>query len=224
MLKPLQDGMGLEIFIRGVLVGLMASIPLGPIGVLCIQRTLSKNHKAGFFSGLGAATADTVFATVAFFSLSFVLSLIEGHLTIIKAVGGMCVILVGSRIFFTNPVIQIRRNRAGKSNLWQDYLSIFLITLTNPALILVFVALFATFGFSKEILGAINGVTMIFGVFSGAALWWFTLTFFINLIRNKFRPRHLLWMNRIAGAVIIVLGALVVFSVFLKMPSNGIFP
>jgi len=216
--------MGLEIFIRGVLVGLMASIPLGPVGVLCIQRTLSKNHKAGFFSGLGAATADTVFAMVAFFSLSFVLSFIEGHLGVIKAIGGICVILVGLRIFFTNPVVQIRRNRAGKSNLWQDYLSIFLITLANPALILIFVALFATFGFSKEILGAVNGTAMIFGVLSGATLWWFTLTFFINLIRNKFRPRHLLWMNRIAGTVIIVLGTVVVISVFLKMPPNGIFP
>ena len=215
--------MGIKIFIRGMLIGLMASIPLGPIGVLCIQRTLSKNLKAGFFSGLGAATADTFFALVAFFSLSFVLSFLEEHLVVIEALGGMCVMFVGLRILLTNPVIQIRRNRAGKSNLWQDYISIFLFTLANPALILVFVALFAAFGFSKEILGAVNGVAMILGVLSGATLWWFTLTFFINMIRKKFRPRHLLWMNRIAGTVIILLGA-IVLALLIKLPRHGIFP
>ena len=215
--------MGVELFIRGLLIGLMASIPLGPIGVLCIQRTLSKNHRAGFVSGLGAATADTIFATVAFFSLTFVMAFIQEHLVQIKALGGICVIIVGMRIFLTNPVIQIRRNRAGKTNLWQDYLSVFLITLANPAFILVFVALFATFGFSNEILGALNGTAMIVGVFCGASAWWFILTFTVNLVRKKFRPRHLLWMNRIAGAIIVVLGAVAILSMFFNTPVDGMF-
>ncbi|MDR2885378.1 MAG: LysE family translocator, partial [Rikenellaceae bacterium] len=198
--------MWLELLIRGIIIGLTASIPLGPIGVLCIQRTLSKNHKSGFVSGLGSATADLVFASVALFSLTVVLSFIESHLMLIKAIGGACVIGVGAHIFFTNPVVQIRRNRAGKTNLWQDYISLFFITIANPAFILIFVALFAAFGFSAADLGFAKAQLLVAGVFLGASLWWFMLTFSVNLLRKRFRPRHLLWMNRISGSVIVALG------------------
>ncbi len=211
-----------ELLIRGVIIGLGGTIPLGPIGVLCIQRTLSKNQKSGFVSGLGSATADVIFASIALFSLSVVLSFVESHLMLIKAIGGICVTLVGIRIFFTNPVVQIRRNRAGQSNLWQDFLSLFLITIANPPFILIFVALFAAFGFTAADLGFARGALLIAGVFLGAALWWFTLTFFISLLRNKFRPRHLLWMNRISGAVIVALGIGAVMTMFLNTPVDAI--
>ncbi len=205
---------------RGFIIGLLASIPLGPIGVLCIQRTLSKNHKSGFVSGLGAATADTIFATIAFFSLAVVMGFIETHLTMVKVIGGMCVIIVGMKIFFSNPVVQIRRNRAGKTNLWQDYISVFFLTLANPAFILVLLTLFAAFGVSEAVIGEFNGGILVAGVFAGAASWWFLLTFVVSLFRNKFRPRHLLWMNRIAGVVIVVLGAATVLTMFINIPLD----
>lgn len=211
-----------SIFFRGIIIGLLASIPLGPIGVLCIQRTLSKNHKSGFISGLGAATADTIYATIAFFSLAVVMGFIEQNMTLVKVIGGLCVVVVGVRIFMSNPVVQIRRNRAGKSNLWQDYLSVFLITLANPAFILIFIALFASFGLSNDTVGELNGGFMIAGVFAGGAAWWFMLTFLVSLFRKKFRPRHLLWMNRIAGAAIVILGAAAVLSMFVNIPVNGL--
>lgn len=211
------------LLLRGFIIGLLASIPLGPIGVLCIQRTLSKNHKSGFISGLGAATADTIFATVAFFSLAVVMGFIETHMTLVKVIGGLCVMVVGIKIFFSNPVVQIRRNRAGKTNLWQDYLSVFLLTLANPAFILVLITLFATFGISSDLIGELDGGAIITGVFIGGASWWFLLTFVVSLFRNKFRPRHLLWMNRIAGAVIIFLGAAAVLSMFVNIHLDGLF-
>ena len=200
----------------------MASIPLGPIGVLCIQRTVSKNQKSGFISGLGAATADTVFSSIAFFSLTVVLAFIDQHMLLIKAIGGICVIVVGVNIFLSNPVVQIRTNRAGQSNLWQDFLSVCLLTPANPAFILIFIALFAAFGLTTEGLGAFGSAFMIAGVFLGGALWWFTLTFVVNLFRKKFRPRHLLWINRISGAVIVCLGAAAVLSMFFNTPVDGI--
>lgn len=209
--------------VTGFVIGLLASIPLGPIGVLCVQRTLSKNHTAGFISGLGATLADVIFAAIAFFSLSMVLSFIESHMTIIKGIGGLCVIGVGINILLTNPVIQIRRNRAGKTNLWQDFLSMFLITLANPAFILVFVALFAAFGMSTSEGNIPGGMAMLVGVMAGSASWWFTLTFVVNLFRRHFRPRHLLWMNRISGTIICVLGALAVLMIFVKTPVDGLF-
>lgn len=212
--------MWFELFITGIIIGLMASIPLGPIGVLCIQRTLSKNHRSGFTSGLGAATADVLFASIALFSLTFVMSFIETHMIYIKAVGGICVIIVGVKIFLTNPVVQIRRNRAGKSSLWQDFISLFLITLANPAFILIFVALFAAFGVRQD-MSLVSGLPMITGVYVGGALWWFMLTFVVNLFRTKFRPRHLLWINRVSGVVIVVLGAAAILLIFVNTPVNG---
>ncbi len=214
--------MWLSIFARGILIGLMASIPLGPIGVLCIQRTLSRNHKAGFVSGLGAASADTIFSAIAFFSLAVVMSFIENNITLIKVIGGLCVMIVGVNIFLSNPAVQIRRNRAGKTNLWQDYISVFFITLANPAFILIFVALFAAFGVSIHTIGMFKGALMIGGVFIGAATWWFLLTFMVSLLRRKFRPRHLLWINRISGTVIVLLGAAAVLLMFVNTPVNGI--
>ena len=108
--------MWFDVYTQGILIGLVASIPLGPIGLLCIQRTLSKSHRSGFVSGLGAATADSMFATVALFSLTVVMSFIENNMAIIKALGGISVVIVGVRIFQNKRLLQIRRNSAGKGH------------------------------------------------------------------------------------------------------------
>ncbi|MDR0509472.1 MAG: LysE family translocator [Rikenellaceae bacterium] len=209
------------LLIPGIIIGFMASVPLGPIGVLCIQRTLSKNQKAGFVSGLGAATSDVIFASAAFFSLSVVVSFIETHMLIIRIIGGACVVAVGISIFFKNPVVQMRRNRSGAERLWPDFVSMFLITLANPTFILIFIALFAAAGISSAELSILDGLTAILGVFLGGAAWWFALTFVVNLFRKRFRPRHLLWINRIAGAAIVILGMVVIF---VKSVSHGMAP
>ena len=148
-------------------------------------------------------------------------------MVIIKVLGGISVIIVGMTILLKNPVGQIRRNRAGKgSNLWSDYLSVLLITLANPAYILIFVALFAALGVNHEGIPYANGLLMILGVLCGTSLWWFLLTFCISFLRRKFRPRHLLWMNRISGSVIVMLGAAAILSIFIhmKVPVHEIFP
>jgi threonine/homoserine/homoserine lactone efflux protein len=212
--------MGLEVLLRGLIVGLIASITLGPVGVMSIQRTLSKNRQSGFVSGLGAATADTIFAILAYFFIAIISSVIENHLQILKILGGICVVIVGVNIFLTNPVVQIRRNRAGKSNLWQDYASTFGLTLTNPAFILWLLVIFSAFNVGSAE-GEITfsslktGALMIGGFFGGAATWWFLLSFTISLFRKKFRPRHLLWINRIAGILIAGLGAVAIISAFI---------
>ncbi len=211
--------MGFEILLRGLIVGLIASITLGPVGVMCIQRTLSKNRQSGFISGLGAASADTIFAILAYFFIAIISSVIENHLQILKILGGICVVIVGVNIFLKNPVVQIRRNRAGKSNLWQDFASTFVLTLTNPAFVLWILVIFSAFnvsaaegGFSFSKVRA--GILMIGGFFGGAVAWWLLLTSVISLFRKKFRPRHLLWINRIAGVMITILGAVAIISAF----------
>ena len=209
---------------KGILIGFVASIPLGPVGVICVQRTLCKSRRSGFFSGLGAATADTVFATVAAFFLSMVLAFVQKHIDILKVIGGIAVIIVGVSIFLKNPVVQIRRNRANKGNLWSDYLSVFLITLTNPAFILMFIALFASLGISQESSSVpyIQGSGLICGVFVGASTWWFMLTLGISFLRKWFRPRHMLYLNRISGALIVALGAIAIISLVVNIPVDRI--
>lgn len=208
----------LMFFFKGILIGFVASIPLGPVGVICVQRALCKNQRAGFISGLGAASADTVFATVAAFFLSIVMAFIQRYTIILKVIGGICVIIVGMSIFLKNPVVQIRKNRANKGSLWSDYLSVFFITLTNPAFILMFIALFASFGISIDGGPVFMGTGLITGVFIGGALWWLTLTSAISLLRKKFRPRHMLYLNRISGALIVLLGIIAILSIFTNIP------
>lgn len=211
--------MNFEILLRGLIVGLLASITLGPVGVMCIQRTLSKSRVSGFVSGLGAATADSIFATLAYFFVAIIASVIESHLQILKIVGGICVLGVGVHFFLKNPVVQIRRNRAGKSNLWQDYASTFVLTLTNPGFILWLLVIFSAFNVSADQGVATpshvgKGAQMILGFFGGAAFWWFALSSVVGLFRRNFRPRYLLWINRSAGVVITSLGVAAIVSAF----------
>ncbi|MDR2894920.1 MAG: LysE family transporter [Alistipes sp.] len=228
--------MNIEILTRGMVVGLLASVTLGPVGVMCIQRTLSKSRASGFASGLGAATADSISATLAYFFIAVVASAIEDNMQILKIIGGVFVAAVGVHYFLKNPVVQIRRNRAGKSKLVHDYASTFALTLTNPAFMLWLLVIFSAMGVSPGVGAGVGsgfgpgealhaagsaevskvgaGAQTILGFFVGAAAWWFTLASVVALFRSRFRPRHLLWINRIAGGVIVALGAGAIISAF----------
>lgn len=210
----------LLLFLQGLLVGFLASVPLGPIGVICIQRTLSGTHKSGFFSGLGAATADTIFATLAVFSLSFLTDFMDAHKHWFTAIGGILVIVLGFSIFYKR-VKRASQRRQTKSSLLSDYLSILFLTLTNPAYILVFITLFAALGISSEGHHTAVNLLLITGVLIGAACWWFTLTYAVSKLRKRFRLRHLWWINKITGTVIIVFGILLVLSIVVNLGPVG---
>ncbi len=211
--------MYLSQLILGILVGITASIPLGPVGVLCVQRTLNNDLRTGFVSGLGAATADTIFAIVAMFFLSMVTSLIESHMTIFTIVGGTVLSVVGAQIYSSRKKVIIRRRTKNERSLVKDYGSVLLLTLTNPAFILVFVTLFATFGI-KNSGGILSPLITIFGVALGCSIWWFSLTFTVNLLRKRFRPRHLLYLNMTAGIAILLLGASAVVGAIINSLDN----
>ncbi|HJE88866.1 LysE family translocator [Rikenella microfusus] len=214
----------LLLFLQGLLVGFLASVPLGPIGVICIQRTLSGTHKSGFFSGLGAATADTIFATLAVFSLSFLTDFMELHKHWFTAIGGILIIVLGFSIFYKR-VKRPSQRRQTRSSLLSDYLSILFLTLTNPAYILVFITLFAALGISSEGHHTAVNLLLILGVLIGAACWWFTLTYAVSKLRRRFRLRHLWWINKITGAVIIAFGMLLVLSIVVYLgPVEKILP
>lgn len=208
--------------VNGVIMGLMGSIPLGPIGVLCIQRTLSKRFRSGFYSGLGAATADTTFAIIAIFFVTIVMSFIEARMQLFTVIGGVLIMGIGASIFFKKSELRLRNNRVGKGNYLKDYISVFLLTLANPAYILVFIALFTSFGIDTTSLSFLDGLLIIGGVFLGASLWWLILTYTINRVRKKFRVRHLIILNHVAGAVIFGLGAIAVITAFFKIDMKAL--
>lgn len=204
----------LSLLTKGVIVGLLASIPLGPIGVICIQRTVNKGRLSGFLSGVGAATADTIFAAIAGFSLTFVIAYIFENQVYFQAIGGLVIILLGVKIFFTNPIKQIRKHKRKKNNLVEDYFSILAVTLTNPLAISLFIALFASMGVVSEDGNLLEALISTGGVFVGATIWWYILTGLVNIFRSRFRLKQLWWINKISGSAILLLGVAAIVRLF----------
>jgi len=199
--------------LKGILVGLGASVPLGPIGVLCVQRTLSKGRLSGFISGMGATLADTVFATFAIMGLAFILVLFEANRNFFLIIGGLIVIAVGLKIYFTNPIKQIRQNRRGQHRLFEDFISVFMLTFSNPGAIFLILGLFAMVGLDINEESGLLSITMaLCGVTVGATLWWFTLSTVISLYRRRFRIKQLWTINRVAGVIIVLLGIISVID------------
>lgn len=132
----------IEILLRGFCVGVAASITVGPVAVLCIQRTLSKSRRSGIVSGLGVAAADTTMAMIAYFCYSMLQAQIDQYNQLLRVIAGIFVVIVGVYIFFQNPVPQIRRNRAGKTSLTQDFASIFGLTIANFVLVIPYILTF----------------------------------------------------------------------------------
>ena len=191
---------------RGILIGLMVSVPLGPMGVLIIQKTLQKGALAGFVAGMGAACADLFYATVAAFGLGFVINVIQTHELILQIIGGIFLIIVGLKIYFDNPLKQIRmKKRVTKKGLLGDFLTLFFLTVSNPVAIVVFMAVFA----GASVFGDDPSYRVI-----GGGLWWYTLSTLVNIFRKKFRLRVLITINRVSGVLITVLGGLVILAAF----------
>jgi len=210
--------MDLNLLWKGVVTGLAVSIPLGPLGILCIQRTVNKNWKSGIFSGIGIAMADTVYAFVAGFSLSIIVDFIRTYELYFKLVGFFVLLLLGIYIFRSNPTKQIQDyKRKGSSHL-QDFLTTFLVTLSNPLSVFVFVAIFTGYSIVLQFSQPLEALLMIGGIFMGGSLWWFIITGFANLFRHKFTINTLYWANRIIGLGVIV----VAVAFFIYLQTKGI--
>ena len=213
-----------EVLLKGMCVGLASSITVGPVAVLCIQRTLSKDRRAGVVSGLGVACADMLMAIISFFFYSMLQAQIEEYSMILQVRGGIFVVIGGVYIFFQNPVPQIRKNRAGKSDPWQDFSSMFVFTLANFVVVIPYLlAFFAMFNVgmhqpeSTNMASLMHSVMTILGFLGGAVLWWTLLTFTIDIFRRRFRPRHMLTINHVAGVIIAVLGIYTILSTFINI-------
>jgi threonine/homoserine/homoserine lactone efflux protein len=205
-----------ETFIRALLLGLLASIPLGPIGVIVIRRTLGKGRMSGFISGLGAASADTFLAIIAGLGLVFVIDYINNHNVLFKIIGGIVVIIIGIQIFLKNPVDQVKERRLKKSSLHTDYLSVLFLTLSNPLAVVYMLGLFAGINPLQGSHSVFAHIIVFIGIFLAAASWWFLLSTFVNIYRRKFRLRSLWWLNKITGAIIALFGIATIIILILE--------
>ncbi len=196
------------LFLEGIIIGFAIAAPVGPIGVLCIRRTLAEGRTSGLVSGLGAATADALYGAVAALGLTFVTDLLIGGEAWLRLVGGAFLIFLGVRTFLAHPAE--RAAPAGRSNLLGTYTSTFLLTLTNPATILSFAAIFAGLGAGDAGGDTLLAMVLVPGVFLGSAAWWFVLSGATSLFRAGLSVRGLRWVNRISGTVIAAFGVLAV--------------
>ena len=198
--------------IEGITIGLCTSIPVGPIAILIIQRTLQKGRMHGFTSGLGAATSDTFYALLAIVGLSVVLSFIEENKLIIQIIGSAIMVIFGVYIFFQNPAKNIEKSKTDKSSYWQEYLTAFLLTLSNPLMIFLYIGLFAQYNFISSESHFIEIAIGICSVFLGAALWWFLLTLLASIFRKRFNIRGLWILNKATGILISVIALVALIS------------
>lgn len=193
--------------------------PVGPIGILCIRRTLAEGRRAGFVTGLGAATADALYGAIAAFGLTFISAFLVNQSFWLRLGGGIFLIYLGLRTFFSVPsaIDSLNSTSSKKYSMLRYYASTFVLTLTNPLTILSFAAIFAGFGIGID--NSDNYLTawsMVVGIFLGSCLWWFFLSAISGYFRVKIDGKSMIWINRISGTIILGFGLLSLMSILVR--------
>jgi threonine/homoserine/homoserine lactone efflux protein len=196
-----------SLLFKGLVIGLSIAAPVGPIGVLCVRRTLAEGRAFGLASGLGAATADAVYGCFAGFGLTFVSSFLVRQQVWLRLIGGVFLCYLGLRTLLARPPEEGAEARG--RGLIGAYASTFFLTLTNPMTVISFAAIFAGLGLAD----AGGQYLLVLGVFIGSALWWLILSGGVGIVREKFSLHGLKWVNRISGVMIIGFGLLALLSV-----------
>ena len=202
--------MDLGLYLKGFIMGFSIAAPVGPVGLLCIRRTLANGRLSGFVSGLGAATADGIYGLIAGFGLTFVAAALVEQQFWLRLIGGAFLIYLGARTFLAHPAAEPAALKA--SGLWMDYFSTLAVTLTNPLTILAFAAVFAGLGFTSGQRYDQSVVGLVLGVFSGSAAWWLLLSLGVSLLRSRVTLRGLQWVNWSAGVLIVGFGLVALWS------------
>ncbi|MDD2285971.1 MAG: LysE family transporter [Paludibacter sp.] len=197
----------IETIIKGIIIGLFISVPLGPIGMLCVQRTLNRGRKYGIATGLGATTSDLIYTIIALFFIGFVVDFIEDKKAFIQIIGSLIVIIFGLFIFKNNPARQPIPNQNKSESLIGDFISSFILTFSNPLILLILIALFARLEFLDENTTIFHNVVGILSILGGALLWWSLLTLLVSKFRNKLSYSGIKLINRIIGIIIICIGS-----------------
>ncbi len=214
-------GNDLELFFKGLVIGFAIAAPVGPIGLLCIRRTLAGGHLHGFISGLGAACADALYGAVAAFGLTLVSEFLIDHVRGLSLAGGLFLLYVGVGEWRARPPDPATPGSVDISGLAHDFTSTFALTLANPMTILSFVAIFTGLGVVSpdgEFAASQGGygplAVLVIGVFLGSAAWWLTLSSGVGLVRRHIDVTSMRWLNRVAGTLVIGFGLYALWFAF----------
>ena len=193
---------------KGFIIGVIVSAPLGPVGVLCIQRTLNKGRWYGFVTGIGAALSDICYALLTGYGMSFVFDYVNKNIFYLQLIGSVMLLAFGVYTFLSNPVKSLRPSSGNKGTYLHNFVTAFFVTLSNPLIIFLFIGLFARFSFAGG--GALVSETVLgyLSIILGALSWWFGITYFVNKVRAQFNLRGIWMLNRIIGSVVVIVSVL----------------
>lgn len=205
--------MSLDFLLKGILLGFSIAAPVGPIGVLCMRKTLQFGRLSGLFSGLGAAFADSIYAVIAAFGLTVISNFLLAGQFWFRLIGGVFLLYLGWKTFVSKPASETKN--VSHTTLLNDFVSTFFLTITNPMTILSFLAVFAGLGLSNVNGDYTQASALVLGVFLGSAAWWLLLSEGITLFRKKVSQKVMTWINRIAGLIILAFGVATLLTSFI---------
>ncbi len=206
----------LEIILKGLFIGFLSSAPMGPVGMLCVQRTLNDGRRHGLVTGLGAAIGDMViafFAVVAALGMGFSTDFIQQHQSPLQVVGSIAVIVFGAFVFRKNPSRNLKKlDESVAVPFLKLFISSLLLTISNIATLLLYVALFARFSIIDDSGLFVNELMAVLFIGVGAICWWLLVTYFVDKLRSRFNPRGLKVFNRIVGTILMLVGVVGVIT------------
>jgi threonine/homoserine/homoserine lactone efflux protein len=203
----------IEVLLKGIVLGLAVSMPLGPIGIILINRTIKRGVLSGIFSGLGLGTADTLLAVIAGLGFSVVIAFIKQEKFIISVVAGVLITAAGLKVYMSNPVKDFRNREKSNKSLWRDFYSVFMLAITNPYTVLLFVAFYSGVHIRGNVKPEFVPFLLVPGVFIGAMTWWSSLSFFVSRFKHKIHLRAMVKINKIAGIIITGIGVVVLIGI-----------
>ena len=209
----------LDSIFKGLLIGIIASAPMGPVGVLCIQRTLNKGRWYGFITGIGATVSDIIYALITGFGMSFVMDFIHDERSrfILQICGSIVLLLFGIYCYRSDPTKKIHHSsKPSKGTLLHNGVTAFIVTVLNPLIIFLFIFLFAQFAFIVPD-RPVELTTGYICIVLGALLWWFGLTWLVDKVRGKFDANGIIIINRVVGCVVIIFSLIMLFGMVFNL-------
>jgi len=198
---------------KGMLIGMVASAPMGPVGILCVQRTLNKGRRYGFVTGIGAAVSDIIYAGITGFGMAFVMDFVNNDQNkfYLQIIGSVLLLAFGVYTYRSDPTRNMRQSGMQRGTIWYNMWTAFLVTFSNPLIIFLFMALFAQFAFviPDHPFEMVIGFASIVG---GALLWWYGLSWLVDKVRTIFDAQGIRIINRIIGAVVIIFSIVSLFG------------
>lgn len=208
----------LDCIYKGILIGILASAPMGPVGILCVQRTLNKGRWYGFVTGIGASVSDIIYALITGLGMSFVMDFINNaqNKFILQILGSLMLLGFGAYCFLSDPLKNAHQSSNKKGSLTHNGVTAFFVTLSNPLIIFLFMATFGSFAFIIPN----HPIEMMVGyicIMLGALMWWFGLTWLVDKIRNKFEANGIRLINKVIGSVVIIFSLLALVGLIFNL-------